>query len=133
MFIPARRTTLLIPSPSFNDPDRKHLFILVTDPVGSDQEVLLVSLSTIRECLPFDRTCVVDPGVHDFVKYPSYVVYSLARIEKAESLLKGVKTGEMSSMGMMEEETFKRICAGVLDSHLSSPKFKRFYERANKK
>jgi hypothetical protein len=35
LFVPFKRATLLVPSGPANDPDRKHLFVLLTDPVYS--------------------------------------------------------------------------------------------------
>ena len=32
LFVPFRRATLLIPTGAAHDPDRKHLFIVLTDP-----------------------------------------------------------------------------------------------------
>lgn len=132
MFIPAKRTTLLVPSPSLNDPDRKHLFILLTAPVGEQQEILLVSISSIRDGVPYDSTCVVYPGEHDFVKHPSYVAYSFPKIETAKSLLNGVKLGKLIPMGMMSEGAFTRICDGVLNSRHAPPKIRRLYESSLK-
>jgi len=32
LFLPIKRATLLVPSGADGDPDRKHLFVLLTDP-----------------------------------------------------------------------------------------------------
>lgn len=46
LFVPFKRATLLIPSGPVNDPDRKHLFVLLTDPIEAPgfngKQVLLV-------------------------------------------------------------------------------------------
>ena len=83
LFLPLKRATLLIPSGPQGDQDRKHLFILLTDP-HADQAgkncVLMVSLSTVRPGMPHDPTCILYAGDHPFVKHESYVVYQKARL-----------------------------------------------------
>lgn len=54
LFLPLRRATLLVPSGPDNDPDRKHLFVLLTDPVDDAtgvKSVLMVSLFSIKKGL----------------------------------------------------------------------------------
>ena len=98
LFLPLRRATLLVPSGPENDPDRKHLFILLTDPADAEagvKAVLMVSLSSIKAGLPHDPACLLYPGDHPFVKRNSFVVYQKARIEEAEKVLRGVKDGKL--------------------------------------
>ena len=68
-FLPLRRATLLIPSGPRTDPNRKHLFILLTDPTvdaAGRSFVLMVSLSTVRAGVPHDPTCILYAGDHPF-------------------------------------------------------------------
>src|SRR3990170_5662670 len=50
LFVPFRRATLLVPSGPAHDPDQKHLFILLTDPVQvldyKGKHSLLVGVTT---------------------------------------------------------------------------------------
>lgn len=130
LFLPLRRATLLIPSGSENDPDRKHLFILLTDPadvgVGA-KSLLMVSLSSIKQGLPYDASCVLYPGDHPFVKRESFVVYQKARIEEVDKVLRGVKDGKLVPQYPMDTAVFARICKGLEDSRLTPPKVLRFY------
>ena len=67
--------TLLVPS----GPTGKHLFIVLCDPVvlpgyGPQSCVLMASVSTVRTEIPYDETCVLEPGCHPFITQRSYVV-----------------------------------------------------------
>ena len=70
MFIPFRRASLLIPSGPTHDPQRRHLFIVLTDPFDDTgngvSRVLLVSLASVRDSC--DRTCILKPGDHPFIR-----------------------------------------------------------------
>ncbi len=136
LFLPFKRATLLIPSGPAHDADRKHLFILLTDPHPHQQtgvkSVLLVSLSTLNKNLPHDKTCVLYPGDHPFVKVESYVVYQKARIEEAEKLMRGVDKGLFTPRDMLDSEIFARVCYGLTQSRLTAPTILSFYEAATR-
>lgn len=130
LFLPLRRATLLVPSGPENDPDRKHLFILLTDPADAGsgvKAVLMVSLSSIKPGLPYDPACVLHSGDHPFVKKDSFVVYQKSRIEDADKVLRGVKDGKLVPQAPMDTAVFARICKGLEDSRLTPPKMLRFY------
>lgn len=110
LFLPLRRATLLVPSGPENDPDRKHLFILLTDPAddGSGvKAVLMVSLSSIKQGLPYDASCILYPGDHPFVKKESFVVYQKARIEEADKVLRFylAATGRAENISAPDDKT----------------------------
>lgn len=133
LFLPLKRTTLLIPSGPHGDQDRKHLFILLTDPHADESgqtRVLMVSLSTVRPGVPHDPTCVLYAGDHPFVKFDSYVVYQKARLEETEKVLEGVKNGQLLPQDPMEGAVFARICKGLEESRLTPAKLRTFYREA---
>lgn len=133
LFLPLKRATLLVPSGPHNDPDRKHLFILLTDPAddGSGQKVvLMVSLSSVKSGVPHDPTCILYPGDHPFVKRESFVLYARARLEEADKLLRGVKDGKLVAHDPMDSGMFARICKGIDESRFTSPKILKFYRQA---
>lgn len=130
LFLPLKRATLLIPSGPDNDLNRKHLFILLTDPYddgSGTKEVLLVSLSTIKAHIPHDATCILYPGDHPFVKHESFVVYQRSRIEDANKVLKGVKDGKLIPQVPMDSSVFARICQGLENSRLTPVRILKFY------
>lgn len=133
VFVPLRRATLLIPSGPLGDPDRKHLFILLTDPAADDSGrlcVLLVSISSVKPGVPYDGTCILYAGDHPFVKHDSYVVYQKARLEEADKLLRGVKRGLLIPQEPLDGSVFARICRGFTESRMTPIKFVEFYRAA---
>lgn len=134
-FVPLKRATLLVPSGPSGDPERKHLFILLTDPCENEegvQAVLMVSLSSVKPGLPHDPSCVLKAGDHPFVKRDSFVVYGKARIEDAQKLLRGVKDGKLVPHDTVTPEVFARICDGLLRSPRTAPRLLQFYTRCAK-
>lgn len=89
LFVPVKRATLLVPSGPEQDPNRKHLFILLTDPQPPDQSMLLVGVASIYNDIPHDSTCYLYPGDHPFIRRKSYVYYARARSNLPRNFLKG--------------------------------------------
>lgn len=133
VFLPLKRATLLVPSGPAANPDQKHLFILLNDPWGADpaaRQVLMVSMSTVRPGIPHDATCFLYPGDHPFVKHRSYVVYQKPRLEGADAVLRGVKSGQLVPQDIMDSAMFARICKGLEESRQTPPRFLTFYRIA---
>lgn len=150
LFLPVRRATLLIPSgPVGSDSNKKHLFILLTDPTpvsgplydntgvvlqkgASEKQILMVSISTLKPQFPHDPTCLLYQGDHPFIKHDSYVKYSKARIEGAEGIMRGIKNGVLIQHDPVDTAIFARICHGLTQSRFTTPKVLAFYEAATK-
>jgi len=133
LFIPLKRATLLVPSGPQSEPNRKHLFVVLTDPADAGAGVkalLMVSLSSIKPGLPYDPSCILYPGDHPFVTRQSFVLYQKARIEEADKVLRGVKSGKLVAQDPMDSAVFARICKGLEDSRLTPPKVLSFYRAA---
>lgn len=132
LFQPLRRATLLYPSGPAHDINRKHLFILLTDPVNNPENgkvsVLLTSLSTLNPVIEHDPTFILYPGDHPFVTHNSYVSYAHARIEEAVKLINGVSTGEFIARELMDSRIVDEICNGLSISRHTPPKILRFYK-----
>jgi hypothetical protein len=123
MFFVVRRATLLIPSGPVDDPDRKHLFICLTDPGGTERDVLLVSISTVVPGQPFDATCRLYAGDHPFIRHDSFVSYRSLRVEIAQRLTSGVASGVLVPREPLDPGVFARVCKGVEQSRSVAPKF----------
>lgn len=82
LFIPVERATLLICSGPPNDPNRKHLFIILTNPICingcTEKSVLLVSICSVSNDRYYDKTCLLSIGDHEFIKHESYINYGMA-------------------------------------------------------
>lgn len=127
MFFVARRATLLVPSGPAHAPERKHLFICLTDPVGKDGETLLVSVSSVQPGLHHDPTCLLYPGDHPFVQRDSFVAYRHSRIEAAGALSRGVKDGKLVPQEALDSGVFARVCLGAERSRYLAPRYLTFY------
>ena len=130
MFFVVKRATLLIASGPASDPNRKHLFICLTDAFGLAKETLIVSVSTYRVGLHTDDTCHLFSGDHPFIKHKSFVDYRNARVVAAEKLIKGERQGLFTAMDALESSIFARVCYGLEKSPFSAPKHLYFYRGA---
>ena len=127
--MPMRRATVLVPSGPRHDPDRLHLHVLLTNPVGERQEVLLVGIQTRRRHCP-DPTCILYPRDHPFIRQESFVSYGRAMIERAKTLSEGVHRGRLIPRDPMDGEVFARILAGINESRHVTPRVLRFYDES---
>ncbi len=109
---PARGHTLLIPSGTNQDPEKKHLFVLITDRCAAGSH-MLVSLSTIREGVFHDPACVVDVGEHPFVKAQSFIEYRMARMDTAIHLQRCVDGWTFLPKENVSRELLEKICGGL--------------------
>lgn len=132
IFIPARRTTLFLPSGPRSAPNQDHLFILLTDPVAPENDVLVVNISSVNKGLYYDPTCLLYPGDHSFVTRKSYIYYKEAEIRGATQLANGATKGIFKPLEMVDEIIFARICKGVEDSKHTPLKAKKFFANAGK-
>jgi len=137
LFLPFQRATLLIPSGPEEDKERKHLFILLTNPYphpeSNIKSVLLVSISTLKPNLPHDPACKLYTGDHPFIKADSFVLYRLARIETTDKLIKGVSEGIFYYKETLNEEIFARVAHGLIESRFTTPAILKFYNSATVK
>ena len=80
LFVPYRRTTLLVPSGPAYVPDQTHLFILLTDPAQvfeyDGRHSLFVDVTTIHTGIPHDPSCELHADDHSFIKHKSFVFYA---------------------------------------------------------
>ena len=134
LFVPFRRATLLIPTGAAHDPDRKHLFIVLTDPAQvldfDEKHSLLVGVYSITPESRHDPACELYAGDHAFIRHKSYVHYARARIEPSQAILNGVKKGVFVQKDMLVEDIFARVCKGLVESRFTPPIIVSFYKAA---
>lgn len=114
-YVVTRGDTLLIPSGTLADPNKKHLFIVLTKECNGGEH-LLVSISTVRPSIFHDPTCLISAGEHPFVTVPSFVEYRMARTIDAAHICKCVDGWEFMKKEPATGALLKRICDGVLVS-----------------
>ena len=96
-----RQHGLLIVSGPAHDPQRKHLYVILTDSKN-------------------------DPA-HAFIKHDSYANYYRAIIEPVDKLRKGVTSGHIVPKGAVSDAAFRNLCKGLFDSKRAAPKHLQFY------
>ena len=128
MFVPARCATVLFPSGSANDPARKHLFVLLTDPWGPAKQVLMVPVCSVVPAIPHDEACLVDVGDHPFVKHESFIAYARCRVEAADDLVTHVCRGYLVENSPASEVLVQRIVSGLKQSRFTKPFALKFYQ-----
>lgn len=105
---PYRKGTVLAPTGPCN-----HLHVICNDPVYYPVNdcycVLVVNISSIKDGVPHDPSCVLNSGDHRFIKHPSYVVYAEAIIWRVDNMVRKQRSGEISVHDDMPEATFNRI------------------------
>lgn len=122
---PFRRGTILIPSGPSHDPDRKHLFIVLTDPSPTAADVLMVNVSSLRP--GHDPACQLYAGDHPFIKRDSFIEYALARIELAQAIENGVTKRALIPHADLDGAIFARVCHGLTVSRFAKPRVVAYY------
>lgn len=124
----ARKGTILIPTGPV-----KHLHFVCSDPVFYPQYtkecVLVVNITSIKEGLEHDASCLLDVGDHPFITHPSYVYYRKADIYGADNLTRNIADGSFDVHDVCGEATFKRILEGFTISEDVTPKVLSFYQK----
>ena len=127
-YVPGRGKILLIPSGSVREPNKKHLFITLTNACRDGQH-LLVSISRVKNGVYFDDACVFEPGEHPFVRERSFAVYRLATIERGTHLATCVDGWYFTPKDNMPEPLVVRMCAGIDRSEFLAQRVANFYRR----
>lgn len=124
----AKRSTLLIPSGPARDPDRRHLFIILTNTCDQGCQ-LLVSLSSYYDDKTCDETCILSPGDHPFIQRLTFVEYRKARIEETARLLRGIRDQKLIPRQPVNEDIFESLCEGLLSSIFTPRKIVSYFDR----
>jgi hypothetical protein len=130
MFLPLPKQTILVPSGPDTDPDRKHLYVILTSPCCDKSgvpSVAMVSFRSVDGDLPYDTTCVLEKGDHPFVKRPTWVDFGRANIFAVAKLENGIRTGQLIRYEPVSDALFKRVAEGLCTSPMTPPKIVAFY------
>ena len=102
-----RGWTLLIPS---GPGDGRHLFIFINNP-GENEDGVLACLSSMHAHA--DRTCIVNPGDHPFVRHESYIDYRHCRTDSIAHLTTLLEKGYVTRREDASDELVERILDGA--------------------
>lgn len=123
-FIPEKKGTILSIAGKIN-----HLHVICTNPffcadIGA-MAIIAVNISSIKENVDYDKTCVLHVGDHPFIKHDSYVRYKDATAMKVENILEKISHREITVLENLSDEVFERVFAGFEKSEYTSRKIKK--------
>ena len=119
---------MLVPS----GPSGLHLFVLILGPVlvpsyGSAPQVVMVSATSIRNGVPHDPACELQPGDHAFIQHPSFIAYRYLRIDGSVHVEQMVNQAVWMPHEPCSEALLQRIVTGVCRSRLAPREFKKMF------
>ena len=114
--------TFMLPKPG---QDTEHLWVLITHPDPKTCEAVMVNVTTQRP--HSDKTTVLKTGEHPFIKQPSVVFYSDARIVDTRLLDAAVQRGAYRGHAAFDAAVLGRIQTGVAVSPFTPRKIKSAY------
>ena len=116
--------TLLLPKPG---QAVAHLWVLLTNPDASTDEVLVVNLTTQRP--HSDTTVILNSGDHPFVQHATVVNFSDARVVKAGLLTAFFSSGTYLPQAPVPATVLQQIQAGLLASPFTPNKCKDYFRK----
>ena len=124
-------STLLIPSGPKDG--HKHLFVVMITPTGVDgygkePMALMACVTSVKEGVTNDDTCVLNNGDHPFIEHSSFIDYRFTRLEKAKFVETKVQSGEFIEKEPCSPDLIKRIIQGALKSRRINREHKKILE-----
>lgn len=113
-------TTILIPSGPPDDPNRRHLHIVVARKSGPPIQILMVSICSIVAEYQ-DPTTTFVGGEHPFIKHPSYTRYSAARVDHEADIQRGIDGGQFDLHTACSQEMLDNVIGGFDHSRFAKP------------
>tara|TARA_R110001606_G_scaffold122144_4_gene254929 strand:- start:339 stop:764 length:426 start_codon:yes stop_codon:yes gene_type:complete len=128
-FSPYAKCTILATTPIAQDQTKKHLLIVVTDPVNIPPwKIVTVPINTFYESS--DSTCILNQGDHPFIRHKSFINYKETRIIDIEKIRNGISKKVFSSHHDVDQEIFTQICNGFEQSNAMITLAKGIYRRS---
>lgn len=128
-WVAAAGHTLLRPSGSKN-----HLYVILRSGIALDQygygatpKVIMVNATTIRDGVPHDTACCLNPGCHPFINEHSYMRYRDAVIDEVQHVTSMVNQGLWPEHHPTDAALLAQIVAGVCASALVRREFKKIF------
>ena len=105
-------------------PPKKHYHIVVAD-INENGVVLLAFISSIKQGIEHDDSCVLRKGDLSFIQHDSYVVYEkLILMQKEYVENKGYKY-----VGKCDERTLSRVLDGAKKSKYTKPYLLKYFDK----
>jgi len=126
--MPTSKGTILIPANSAS-----HLHFVCNDPVFYPNKgkecVLLVNISSIKQGISHDTSCLLDVGDHPFIKKPSFIYYRMAEIYTVAGIQLQVAEGNYSVREDCCDAVFEKILNGFNLSEEVKFKVLKFHQK----
>jgi hypothetical protein len=123
-----RKGTILIPANAAS-----HLHFVCSHPVlypnKAKECVLLVNISSVKNNIPIDGTCLLNIGDHPFITKPSFVYYKKAEIFSVTGINQQIAEGNYMVQEDCDDEVFSRILNGFAVSDDVKRNVFKFYEK----
>lgn len=100
-----------------------HLWMVISDPQKSRNEVLIVNLTTVQGS-NVDTTCIVRRGEHPFVSRDSFVYYAEARCTREADLEALLIRKMLSESAILSAELLEKVTRGAVESPHTKKKYK---------
>jgi hypothetical protein len=108
-----------------DEEENYHLHVVLTPP-NADRDVVLVSITTLRRWS--DKTVVLAPGDHPFLKHASCVSYQHAIIRNIDQLDAGLRARPGKVREPLNAALLRRIQFGLLESDFTENGVRHFFK-----
>ncbi|RMX08522.1 hypothetical protein D8I35_05450 [Corticibacter populi] len=85
---------------------------------GPHDQVLMVSVTSVKPGLKYDDACLLKAGDHPFIRHDSYVYYRDPRIELASKVTENVQIGQWVAREPCNAQVMARVLDGFQRSRL---------------
>ena len=120
--MPKKQTFLSDAEKTPSGAKKRHLRIIITDP-DNDQNQVIVSVTTLRYPSQ-DKSCVLLPGEHPFIKEKSIVDFKRTTVMSYIQIFNGIQKGLLIRKEDISDELLKRIQKAATKSKYISDEIK---------
>jgi hypothetical protein len=117
-YVVQRHATFLVPSGSKRDAEAHHLHVVSTPPCVNNQ-VLLLTVSTIREGVWHDPTRILPAGCHPFIGSESFINYRFSIIKRCDVITNMVDGWVYHTKADFPANLTDGILAGARESEMT--------------
>ena len=106
-----------------------HLHILCTKQFinrdTGEMSILAVNISSVKDGIDYDKTCILHAGEHPYITHDSYVRYKDAVAMRISRILSLIDSGDITVLGNVSEDVFQRVLVGFEKSPQTKTKIKK--------
>lgn len=104
---------------------KRHLRVVITDP-DNDQNQVVVSITTLKYESQ-DKSCVLKPGEHPFIKDESIVDFRRTMVMSYAQIYNGIKKGVLIKKEDVSDELLSKIQSAASKSKYISEEIKSMF------